>query len=141
MHDQLNATYIWFQNVIIYNMSFFAMKCTFKSNQTFVLLPVSITANMCSRTEDFSSTTVLVKTGAGRQVAGSVFWSVHNTCDTLRILRNVDMKDSITAQHMVIEQSVNICTTALKDTGKQCINVCRVFVFTEIPNLFEWDVL
>lgn len=120
----LSFSFIWFKTWAKNT------KCSiFKSNQTFVILPVSITANMRVRIVGLSSTTVLAKTGTGRQVAGSV--SIYNISDTLGLLWHIEMKYSITAQHIFIKRSVNIFTTALKNTSKHSkyIYACRVFEY------------
>lgn len=84
---------------------------------------------MRERIVGLSSTTVLAKTGTGKQVAGIV--SIYNTSDTLRLLWHIEMKGSITAQHIFIKRGVNTTTTALKDTGKHSkyINACRDFEY------------
>lgn len=132
--ENVNCTTSWMLLLFAFKIKWFKTwakntKCTFKSNQTFVILPVSITANMSVRFEGLSSTTVFAKTGTGRQVAGTV--SIYNISDTFRLLWHIEMKGSVTAQHIFIERSVNRFTTALKDTGKHSkyINACRVFEY------------
>lgn len=127
--ENVNCTTSWMLSLFGFKKWAKNTKCTFKLNITFVILPVSITANMRARIVGLSSTTVLSKTGTGRQVAGIV--SIYNTSDTLRLLWHIEMKGSITAQHIFIERSVNSVTTALKDTGKHSnyINACRVFEY------------